>query len=77
MDTAEDLAAILNKGDNFCDFLFSFLHTSPLLKRSLLYKERICSLGSKLFPYRREDAFKKGTNTLFDSYLLWILIYSP
>ena len=42
-----------DKGDNFCDnffiretifvTLFSCLHTSFLLKRGLLYKERICS----------------------------------
>ena len=28
--------AIANKGDNFCDFLFAFLHTKSLLKKGLL-----------------------------------------
>ena len=27
------ISAIFDKGDNFCDFLFAFLHTSPLIKR--------------------------------------------
>ena len=28
--------AIIYKGDNFCDFLFAFLHTKSLLKMGLL-----------------------------------------
>ena len=36
MDTFRDLVAIFHKGDNFYDFLYAFLHTSPLLKRSVL-----------------------------------------
>ena len=36
------------KGDNFCDFLFALLHANSLLKRDLLYKERICSLREQI-----------------------------
>ena len=36
LDTPGRLAAILYKGDNFCGFLFAFLHTNPLLKLGLL-----------------------------------------
>ena len=35
-DTPCRLSVILSKGDNFCDFLFAFLHTKSLLKRGLL-----------------------------------------
>ena len=38
--------------DNFCDFLFTFLHKKALLKKGLLYKERM-----KLRP--------KGANSFF------------
>ena len=34
------------RGDNFCDFLFAFLHTS-LLKRGLLYREASFSGGGQ------------------------------
>ena len=33
MDTLDRLSAILEKGDNFCDFLFAFLHSKTLPKR--------------------------------------------
>lgn len=33
----------LLKGVNFCDFLFAVLHMHPLMKKGLLYQERICS----------------------------------
>ena len=36
MDTLDRFSAIFHKGDNFCDFLFAFLSTNPLLKRGLL-----------------------------------------
>ena len=35
-------------GDNFYDFLFALLHTSPLQTRGLLYKERVCSLKEQI-----------------------------
>ena len=37
-----------DKGDNFYDFLFAFLHTMPLLKRCWHLKERICSPGEQI-----------------------------
>ena len=39
-----DLADIFHKGDNFYDFLYTFMNTFPLQKMGLLFKERICSL---------------------------------
>ena len=34
--TSCGFSAIFNMGDNFCDFLFAFLSTRSLLKKSLL-----------------------------------------
>ena len=34
------------KVDKFCDVLFAFLQTLPLLKKGLTYKERICTFGA-------------------------------
>ena len=48
--------AIFNKGDNFCDFLFAFLHT-PSEKGSTLKG------GSKFFPFR-VDSFSEGKQTV-------------
>ena len=39
------------KGDNFCDFLFAFLCTKPLLKRGLLSKERIWFQGGQILSF--------------------------
>ena len=39
-----DLADIFHKGDNFYDFLYTFMNTFFLQKMGLLFKERICSL---------------------------------
>ena len=36
MDTLHKFSAISYKGDNFYEFLFTFLHTNLLLKRGLL-----------------------------------------
>ena len=43
------------KRDKFCDFLFVFLHTKPLLNRSLLEKERICSHSEQILCSHREQ----------------------
>ena len=42
-DTPEDVVAMIHKRVNFCDFQFTSLHTNPLLKMGLLFKERISS----------------------------------
>ena len=36
MDKLGRLFAILDKGDNFCDFMFAFLHTNPHVKSGLV-----------------------------------------
>ena len=36
VDILGTFPSILYKGDNFCDFLFAFLHTNLFLKRALL-----------------------------------------
>ena len=53
----------------FCDFLFVFLHKSPLLKTGLLEKvysirKEFAPEGSKFFP-NRVDLFQKGCYTIF------------
>ena len=45
------------KGDTFSDFLFAFLYTSPLLKRELCLKERMCSLRLHLFTLNQTNGF--------------------
>ena len=44
---------------NFCDFLFAFLHTKPLLRKGVdpKRKKSACK-GSKFFPFRI-DPFSK------------------
>ena len=44
IDTLGSFSIIFNKGDNFCVFLFAFLHTKSLLKR-----------GLEVDPFQRED----------------------
>ena len=45
------ISSILYKRDNFCDFLFAFLHTKTLLKWDLLLKERICSHREQILSF--------------------------
>ena len=52
MDAFDKFFAIFTKGDNFCDYLFASMYATPLLKRGLLYKERIFPLRSKFIFYR-------------------------
>ena len=54
------------KGDNFCDFLFAFLQSKSLLKKSLLYKRKeFAPRGSKFLPFR-VDAFSEGNQNDFE-----------
>ena len=78
-DICGDLAAIFHKGDNFCDFLFVLLYTNPLLKRGLLYKDRICSLwlsGSKFFAYIVDPFSERDKNNFERVTSPWKCIYS-
>ena len=47
LDTPARFSAIFYKGDNFCGFLFAFLHIKILLKMGLPYHKIICSLFGK------------------------------
>ena len=51
LDTLGSWSSIFSKGDNFCDFLFAFLNSKPLLKRVLLLKESICSQGEQMLSF--------------------------
>ena len=55
---------IFYKQDKFCDFLFAFLHTRPLLKRGLLKKERICFQGEQNAFLFKWTPFQKESNTI-------------
>ena len=44
------------KRDNFCDFLFGFLRTRPVLKRVHSKRKELAPKGSQFFPFR-EDPF--------------------
>ena len=45
------MALFFDKGDNFCDFLFVFLHTKSLLKRDFTLKGKN-SFPREVFPLR-------------------------
>ena len=60
--------AICAKGDNFCDFLFTLLHTEALLKGICSNRKEFVHFGSKFFPYR-VDPFSEGGKNNFDSFL--------
>ena len=63
MGALSRFSTISDKGDNFCDFLFAFLYTHPLLKRGLLLKERICSPWEQIFPFS-VDPFSEGSKLI-------------
>ena len=44
-------STIFDKGDNFYDLLFAFLHTNPLWKRVFSKREEFAPIGSKFFPF--------------------------
>ena len=50
MGTPPFFSAMFSKGDNFCEFL-AYLEDKVFPKWGLLVKERICSSGSRFFPY--------------------------
>ena len=54
-----------DKGDNFCNFLFAFLHTKPFWKGVYSKRSEFASKGSKFFPFS-EDPFSKGSIKQFD-----------
>ena len=43
-------SAMFSKGDNFCELL-AYLEDKVVPKWGLLVRERICSSGSRFFPY--------------------------
>ena len=51
------------KTDNFCDFLFDFLYTNPLLKRGYSKRKEFASL-SKFFPFREVPFYEGIKNNL-------------
>ena len=67
MDTPGKVS-ISAKGDNFCDFIFALLLANLLLKKGLLYKERICSLWILTVTLRGTDTLS-GKVTLAKQFL--------
>ena len=63
---------LFEKGDNFDDFLFAFLHTKPLLKSSPLQKERICSSWEQIHSFCSRPLFRRETKLFW----LWEKILS-
>ena len=66
MDILGRYYVISVKGDNFCDLLFALMYAKPLLKRGLLYKERICSLWEQILSLYRADPFSEGDKNNID-----------
>ena len=44
-----DISVMFYKGDNFCDFLFTFLHTNPFEKESTLKGKNLLPWGANSF----------------------------
>ena len=63
-DTTSRFSAFYTR-ENFCDFLFAFTYTNPLLKRGLLIRKEFAPSGSKFFPYG-VDPFSDGDKGNFD-----------
>ena len=40
------------KGDNFCDFMFAFLHITPHLNRAYFKRKEFPPTGRKFFPFK-------------------------
>ena len=57
LDTLVRFSAIFEKRRMFCDFLFAFLHAKPLLKRGLVYKDRILEFIQKKKPFIGRQPF--------------------
>ena len=78
LDKLNRLFTTVYKGNNFCDFLFAFLHITPLLKIGLLWKERIGSSEEHFFPFRF-DHFSEGRKAkpFWQSCLPCTYIHSP
>ena len=56
------------KGDNFCEFLFSLLNSTPILKRGILSRRGRGEDGgswSKFLPFKA-DYFSKGSENKLD-----------
>ena len=71
MQSVVHFLPFLYKGDNFGVFMFAFLPIISLLKRCLLYEERICChllscisspMGSKFFSFRVEPFSEERQN---------------
>ena len=60
------LSTLFGKGENFCVFLFAFLHIKPLLKSNLI-REEFALKGIKFFPLR-VDAFSKGRQNILTEF---------
>ena len=70
-DTLGILSVNFNKGDNFCVFLFAFLHNKSLLKRvKWIYSKRkeFAPSGSKFFSFR-EDPYSEGSQNNFERFV--------
>ena len=58
-----DFLAIADKGDIFCDFMFAFLYTNPLLKKKCtVKKERRCSQKEQSISFESKPLFKRDQN---------------
>ena len=67
-DIKETDFAINTKGDSIYNFRLVLLHEKTLLKRVLLYKERIFSKREQIVSLYSRPLLRRGQNN-FDSYL--------
>ena len=65
LGTRGRFSAILYKGDNFCDFIFTFLHASPFWKGVYYKREEFAPIGSKFFSFT-VDSISEGIQNSVD-----------
>ena len=64
LDKTGWFSAISVKGDNFCNFLFAFLHTKPPSEKRSTLKGRHLLPRSKCFPFYSRSFFRTKENNL-------------
>ena len=67
-DTLGRFSSIFDKGDKFCDFLYAFLYSNPLLKGVYSKRKEFAPKGSKFFPFR-VDLISEGRKNTFDRFI--------
>ena len=69
------ISCIYYKGDNFCDFLFAFLHANSLLKKGPLKGKNLLPRGANSF-LLEQILFIREPKPFWNTYLPWTVSIS-